>query len=791
MSEAPQAPSLPHHPLTGRWQIPLLAAGLLLFAGGLLRMSAAHRPVTFQEELERVAVLEKAGALGRANAYLLDLLADPRKTPEQRGELHRRLATIIHGAEEPLSLHNRRNVRAIISNSREAARYGAAAGAEDWIRLGDAYGWSQSFGEAKDAYRQALRMSPPRPDRIRRLLLEAQFASGKPLQAEGIEDLDGILDDPSAAPENYLWALDLKVANLLDRGEAAGASELVTAGKARLAGTAEKLALTYTEAVCSCEQGSRYSEEAEGLLRSLLSDWRVRDELWGKANWLLGRLQQLDDRPQAALSFYDEVLEVFAAGDLADACLLGRSEALAALERYEAALEGFARLNDRLSHRRKNPYLEEGAVRLTVTAIGESLLRSGSTDLGIEFFRLALNMTDPADKKSGTYYLSRIAAGLTQLAAASAEGATGRAGGDKSTALRAEAGEMYLSLARLQANDEVAAAALVQSAVEDLDAAGMTARIAEVLAAFVRDYPASDRRAWAMNRLGQAYQALRMYREAAAIYGETIAQYPRQLEATASMVPLAECLLAMKGEDARRGVELLTTIVDDAGPEPLFDPQAQEYRSALFRLAEHYCRATEEEEPQHAEKAVARLETAIALYPDDPQVTRLEFLLADAYRQSGLLVREATSQPSRGSRPGQQESESRLRQAMAGFERVIEALAPQDASALSDLEQTYLRASYLYRADCLFDLGRYEEAVAAYNEAVWRYENQPEAVTASMQIVHCYQRLGRRAESSAALERLSWLLKKMPAKAFEASSGMSSKAYWEGMVARLQRTGVY
>jgi len=51
------------------------------------------------------------------------------------------------------------------------------------------------------------------------------------------------------------------------------------------------------------------------LLRSLLNKWTVRDGLWGEANWLFGRLQQLDGRPQAGLSFHEEVLRCFTAGE--------------------------------------------------------------------------------------------------------------------------------------------------------------------------------------------------------------------------------------------------------------------------------------------------------------------------------------------------------------------------------------------------------------------------------------------------------------------------------------------
>ena len=73
----------------------------------------------------------------------------------------------------------------------------------------------------------------------------------------------------------------------------------------------------------------------------------------------------------------------------------------------------------------------------------------------------------------------------------------------------------------------------------------------------------------------------------------------------------------------------------------------------------------------------------------------------------------------------------------------------------------------------------------------WRYENEPAAVSATMQVVHCYERLGQREEARAALARLQWLLNKIPATAFDTQSGMSSRAYWQAMAQRIERINPY
>ena len=45
--------------------------------------------------------------------------------------------------------------------------------------------------------------------------------------------------------------------------------------------------------------------------------------------------------------------------------------------------------------------------------------------------------------------------------------------------------------------------------------------------------------------------------------------------------------------------------------------------------------------------------------------------------------------------------------------------------------------------------------------------------------------------SAAALARLRWLLRKIPASAFDTERGMSPKKYWEAMVDRVATAGLY
>lgn len=793
--------------LSGRWQIPLFCGGVVLLGGGLARRVMEHRVFTIADELRIVDRLRTENQLSRANAFLIRGLSKKGRPPEERSRLLRELAETIHQAESRLDVQSPENARSILANYRAAGRLGVEPSAEDRIRMGDAYRWMGNDEEAVDAYRQAL-LTPPRragdvkPDCVRRRIIELRSLFGGTLDGNTIDELDRILADENASSENYLWAVEQKSRWLLDHNDTDGALLVAAKAKERLAGTGASVALRFVEALCLFRSG--HAEEAEVILRVLRNEWTIRDELWGKAGWLLGVIQQRDDRPQTGLAFFDEVLRSFKAGDLHDACLFGRAECLAALGRHAPALEAYAELSDRMLAVHRHEFLDRNVVRAALTARGGALLGASMVDgtpgpdqkqQGITYLRLALGLVNPDNTDAQAPYLSRIATGLTALAEsmnvpnATVEDLAGL------TKLYEEAGATYLKLSQVRQADLDASAEAVWLAIESYEKAGRHERVIEMLEHFVADRPSSVWHAKALHRLGRAQEAEHRYADAIQSYETVIREFEGLQDALASMVPLAECRIRQGGESARAGVDLLLDIVDDRGGKQWLTPKAREYREALILLAKYYATATEDEVERPYERAVERLEDALVLYPDDPRVPELTFLLADAYRRSAIALRQDRKSSEAASDSAAEQSASRLGAALRNFSAVITALAPYNEGegserSLSELEKTYLRMSYLYRGDCLFDLARYEDAIAAYEEVAWRYDNMPAAVSASMQIYHCYQRMGRPGEARAVLGRLRWLIRTIPETAFEIEPGMPKKAYWEALTDRLERLSV-
>ena len=107
------------------------------------------------------------------------------------------------------------------------------------------------------------------------------------------------------------------------------------------------------------------------------------------------------------------------------------------------------------------------------------------------------------------------------------------------------------------------------------------------------------------------------------------------------------------------------------------------------------------------------------------------------------------------------------------------------------LDETYERLAYFYRADCLFDLGRFDESIKLYDTAASRYRDDPAILAAYVQIGNAYIALGRPEEARVANERAMWLLKRVPPEAFTEGRFSLPRDYWEQWLQWAGETGVW
>jgi len=209
----------------------------------------------------------------------------------------------------------------------------------------------------------------------------------------------------------------------------------------------------------------------------------------------------------------------------------------------------------------------------------------------------------------------------------------------------------------------------------------------------------------------------------------------------------------------------------------LLKPDARDYRDALIELGRiNY-------EGGEFIAAIEQFAEAVQRYPDDPRRMEMQFLLADSYRGNAMAIAEkAKHEPAlspaemarlNGTRTEQMQTAQQM------FASLCDACAQPGAPKLSLFQQDLLRRAHLYRADCAFSLGQFEQAAELYDHIARQYSAHHSSMYALVQIVNCYSALGDAERSAAAHRRALVRLKQLPDTAFAAPDALMDRAAWE------------
>ncbi len=780
--------------LAGKWQIPLLilAAGLLI--GGVISLRPRAPALTFQEQTRLIRSLQRRYLYLDASRLIEQMLADPARTAAERAELHRLQAETIYLDQKRSLVRNPRNAERVILRYRAAASAGMALSSEAHRQMAEAWEWLGRPKQALEEYRTALAGSRGPATSVRRHIIELQLALPDFPPEELHAELDQLLQAAAGDLPSLLWAVEQKVELLTSEQRIGEAERLLEQVRDRLDDSSVRARFAYLTGLTEFRAGRL--DDAERTLRGMRSWLRVRDELDAKSSLLLGRLNLQEDRPQEAMSFFDQVLAGQHSDELRASAILGRAQCLAALQRLDESAEAYAKC---IAFVRKQPGARvpgREVVRASLTALGELLRGEGRFEQALRFLGLAAALILPDDEDACRFYAEQFAElhrtlgerGWRQLEQAEHLDDVQRE--KMLSEVRGHfiaAGEHYQRLSELWTLDEDRSARVMWQAAGLFDRSGDRDRAISALERFVRDHPHSPRVPQALFRLGQAYQAAGLFDKAIARYRQNLQQFPRSPGAFQSVVPLADCYLSIGVDNLELAEKALLLIVAETPGRPsVFTPEAPEYADALFKLGQVYLLG------QQYEQAAFRLDEMMRRYPQDSRAVRVKFLLGDAYFQSGLALAENARKVASAARRDEMvaESSERLLVAHDLFGQVIAAYEGRQSSDLASLDVTYLRLSYSRRADCMFDLGRYEEAAELYEQAAWKYRAQGAALSAYVQIINCYQRLGRSQEARAALERARWLADTMPERALDQPAGEDAKQ-WRSFLDWVAGTGVF
>ena len=154
-------------------------------------------------------------------------------------------------------------------------------------------------------------------------------------------------------------------------------------------------------------------------------------------------------------------------------------------------------------------------------------------------------------------------------------------------------------------------------------------------AATLKEYLRSEthrRHAEALVSLGECMLAMEQYDEAVKVFNDCIVFHP--LDAAAFRARL----LASRADAEKGDLKQAEALLRENLQGELLTPESTEWRESLFDLGRLLYTA------HRYEEAIARLEEAVARYPDSPRVLESQYLTADSFPQDRLGIETSLSQ---------------------------------------------------------------------------------------------------------------------------------------------------
>ncbi len=786
--------------VAGKWQMPLMALSTFLFTASLYLLLPQTPVPAIDEWIAEIDALRRARLLSEAEALARSVLQDNRYESEERALVYVGLAEV--GYQRQLDQadwaeRDERRLVAILAQYAQAELHGYALGGDDFYRQGQVYEWLGQPRNALDQYELSLRSAPSDPLGVRRQVIALRISSDSTPRPELHDLLDALLEGATARPEMLHWALQKKIELLIADERLDEGDRVLASYQPILAETPYARLTEYLAGLLQYKAG-RY-DEAELTLRNLRNKLEVRDDLHARSGWLLGRVILQDDGPQRPLEatlFFRDVLDSHAVGEYVLASRLGMADALTDLQRFSEALEYYRAVLDQLKAGQSTALIDRNVVRSSLAVNSRRLYEDQKYDPALDYLQLASDLADLDDVSNRAFHLSDLAMlkdflgrryrDRSRVAAQASDVDEMKSLKKRSVELFLSAVEDYLELSRIKTEDEsVVAESLWQAAVM-YDAAGRRREAIELLTDFLSDHPASEQIPIALLRIGQAYQATGEFALAVEYYQRCIREHPRTTAAYDSYIPLTESLVILGPDYAKQAEEtLLYILAEPPGLPHRFTPESYIYHEATFKLGELYSREG------RFEDAIQWFDEALQRYPEDPRSPRALFLLAHAYRRSGLdLDRVADELASPLQREALfREKQLRLRRAEEFFGAVIDRLTGSSYDSLTPLQRLQFKLSYAYRADCAFDLGEFERALPLYQEVVRVFQDNPIALPAYVQIINSYESMGRFEEIGPAVQRAQWLAGKIDPQKFESQLVRDEPEDWVRLFAWIDETG--
>lgn len=755
------------------WQLPLLIVALAMFAYAAYLFIDPQAGPSIEEKIHVARIFMEQERADAALAQLRRILETEKLSIPHQGQVHLMAAEALELFQKQQHQSLPVNHQRIIENIRLAQERNATLDAHAYRRLGESYEAIGKPAEALDSYRRAIALDSDRSLRLSRKVIELQLSQGDVGPAEA--SIEEYLGDTTITDAERAWALGHKAQLLADVGKFVEARRLLDAALLHATDVVAQGEVNYRLGYCAWKLNDL--AEAERYLRASRDQLRTQHPLDADACYLLGRIQQERNDPREAISFYQTVLVSHIDSKVAPLARLGRGVCRIMVKEDDAGLSDLSDLVREISARQSRAkYREDTLAGLQQAA--KLLQARGNFQGALELMagEQTLAPDPPASffARLGNLFEQRAEQIERTIPGAPEPDRVRRA--QQARDMRVRAGDAFIAQSnKLTLADDKGYGEALWRGIDLYDRAGNIQQVIGALELFVAERPDDALTPDALLRLGRAYQAAGHFDKAIAAFQRNQFRYPQSLAASKSGVPLAQAYIAKGPDNYSKAESVLLAVVDN---NPLLDPSAEEFKQALFELAQLFYRTSRFEE------AISRLEEYTDRYPDDHRMGQLTFLMADSYRKSASLLdarlasdvsldATATADAARAATARKE----RLTKAKELFDRAVELYRARSPN--TQVDALYFKLAHFYRADCLYDLGQFADAIKLYDAAAFRFQDDPSALAAYVQIVNAYCALGKMTEAKTANERAKWLLRRIPAEAFSDGSFTMPKEYWE------------
>lgn len=791
-SENPSIDEAARPSLSQVWQLPLLLVSVILFGAGLYLARPGDPTPQYAATLGRIGQLIDAGQYDNAIKALGEIeQAVPMLPLPMQGEFYAHIADSHYLQQKSKGWSVEANHKKIVAGYNEAKKRKIKLDASQKERLAATLA---ALGRQEQALAVLGELGEAgyvgRQDLIKKMIQSAMTAS--PRRVNEAEHLIQTLEsEPGLTTANAAWAVARQSQILLDRDEVDRAIELLLR-RIRLMTLDDANAPLGELAV---QLGKAYLVDgdpstAERWLLRAKQSLALEDDLNAAVLLALGDIRFAEGNIVEALEHYGTITRQFEASPRYHDALVGKAEAEARLQSFDRALVDYENAVKLYTGPKGATGAQHDRLLNSLATQHELRFGEGHYAAALRFLKLETRLQKPPLPSN---LILRLAQTHEQLARA----ALGLADGEEDTRESwaavtdpkkrkraaehyAQAADYYLSHARAVTiqSDEAYGESLWRAG-EYYDRSGLYKRAIDVFAEYREGRPEDPLAMTATLRLGRSYQASGRFDEAIVLFKQLVEEHPKSPEAYQSLVPLASSYINTTPPRIDAAEQVLRSVVED---HPALRPESNEYREALIALGQLYYRRGGEGDYG---RAIERINEAVSRYGTDLRIPELRFQLGDSYRKS---VEQITAKLESGQLPPSKrmalraERARRLDEAQQHFGAVIDAFERPGQSALGELEQLYLRNSYFYRADCAYDLGRFEGtdgAIALYEKALQKYGRDPAALVALIQIVNAYSELGQHAKAKVVNERAKVLLKQIPEEMFDDPNLPMSRYHWQ------------